>query len=667
MPTIDEMQVVINAKTEGMRAELAKAAQSVKEFAAGSKEQIAGMIGLFGKLNGAGGDPTKMLGLIGNAHPALGALSIVSEQMVKLTKFREENLKWAGDLLKLSASSGMVTERLQEFGHAADLARVPQEALAKGLNTFKVNADLAAGGMGPLVAVLKDYGVQMKWADGTMKSFDQLLYELVAAMGRAEGDTEKARIALAAFGDAGKELLPIFGQGTKALDEFADKARTAGKVSSDAFVMAVGLIDNEWEKWIGNMRRRYAEFKNMVHGMSGQAIAATAGEQWVPTSMLESQSREIQRQIKETQAAIDTAKAELLSGSGERGYVDAFWTALAGNMPSPSAEKEVTDNVAKLEALQARLGVVQEKILERMGPYAGPIDTPENTTRPAPPKPEPVAAVGGRGGRDNTPSLTEYLERQIRQNKSYGEGLGKTAGEVAALRAEEEILARAKHHDIEITAELRAELDRLKGKLVETVDAAESWKRQLQVIQDVGRAVSSNLERAFSDFTRTGKVNFKEMTASILHDLAMIAFRTAVIGPLFGTGGNNQGVFGTALAGMLGSFGGARARGGGVAAGSTYLVGEEGPELLHMGGSGVVIPADATKRLMAQEQARAQQAMAGGALDVRVAAGPELLVTIDQRARQAVSSAAPQIAAAAVRTTERALPGMLRSAQQRKM
>jgi hypothetical protein len=45
------------------------------------------------------------------------------------------------------------------------------------------------------------------------------------------------------------------------------------------------------------------------------------------------------------------------------------------------------------------------------------------------------------------------------------------------------------------------------------------------------------------------------------------------------------------LGGLLSSiFGGFRAEGGGVSAGQTYVVGERGPELLHMGGNGSVSP-----------------------------------------------------------------------------
>jgi len=84
---------------------------------------------------------------------------------------------------------------------------------------------------------------------------------------------------------------------------------------------------------------------------------------------------------------------------------------------------------------------------------------------------------------------------------------------------------------------------------------------------------------------------FGRMADRIIADLARIAIEKAILG-LFGegakagTGGAGNG-FGSFLSGL---FGGKREAGGPVSAGKTYLVGERGPELVKMAGSGTVIP-----------------------------------------------------------------------------
>lgn len=82
---------------------------------------------------------------------------------------------------------------------------------------------------------------------------------------------------------------------------------------------------------------------------------------------------------------------------------------------------------------------------------------------------------------------------------------------------------------------------------------------------------------------------FGRMADRIIADLARIAIERAILG-LFGEGasassaGNGVGSF------LSGLFGGKREAGGPVSAGKTYLVGERGPELVKMAGSGTVIP-----------------------------------------------------------------------------
>ena len=78
------------------------------------------------------------------------------------------------------------------------------------------------------------------------------------------------------------------------------------------------------------------------------------------------------------------------------------------------------------------------------------------------------------------------------------------------------------------------------------------------------------------------------MVNSMLADLARMMVYRNITAPLAAAvGGMDFGSIGSAIAGL---FGGARATGGPVSAGKTYLVGEQGPELVTMGSSGYVTP-----------------------------------------------------------------------------
>lgn len=95
--------------------------------------------------------------------------------------------------------------------------------------------------------------------------------------------------------------------------------------------------------------------------------------------------------------------------------------------------------------------------------------------------------------------------------------------------------------------------------------------------------LTDGLTDAFANFVMTGKLSFKSLIQSILADVAKLAATNLVKG-IFGA------IFGGATNPMASLFGGARASGGPVQAGKSYLVGERGPEMVRFGRAGYVYP-----------------------------------------------------------------------------
>jgi tape measure domain-containing protein len=91
----------------------------------------------------------------------------------------------------------------------------------------------------------------------------------------------------------------------------------------------------------------------------------------------------------------------------------------------------------------------------------------------------------------------------------------------------------------------------------------------------------SSAEDALTNFVMTGKMQFSDLAKSIAEDLVRMGIQKFFLAPFAG-GFSSLAEGGSFLAG----FSGARAGGGPVSAGGTYLVGERGPEILQLGSSG---------------------------------------------------------------------------------
>jgi len=97
-------------------------------------------------------------------------------------------------------------------------------------------------------------------------------------------------------------------------------------------------------------------------------------------------------------------------------------------------------------------------------------------------------------------------------------------------------------------------------------------------------SAAQQIEDSFVQLATTGKLSFKEMSNFIISEIVRIAVRSVILKPLLNFLGGGDGGDGGGL------FGGARAAGGPVEKGKTYLVGEKGPELFVAGQSGTIYP-----------------------------------------------------------------------------
>jgi phage-related minor tail protein len=96
------------------------------------------------------------------------------------------------------------------------------------------------------------------------------------------------------------------------------------------------------------------------------------------------------------------------------------------------------------------------------------------------------------------------------------------------------------------------------------------------LIEDAFSGAARAIERDLVRAARAGELSMKGLARAILNDLKRAAIDSFIRKPI-------ENLLHSALSG---AFGGARAGGGAVAAGQSYLVGERGPEIFTPGASG---------------------------------------------------------------------------------
>ena len=155
--------------------------------------------------------------------------------------------------------------------------------------------------------------------------------------------------------------------------------------------------------------------------------------------------------------------------------------------------------------------------------------------------------------------------------------------DIAIIRMNKENQTKS---DVDEAVRLATEVANAKKQ---TVELADSFKN----IRDIQTTVWNNMSSAIDNFVRTGKLSMKDFARSVIQDLIAIQMKAqaiAILRMMFGGSGLGPGATGMTEHVFDPSGVAPRAAGGPVSAGSSYLVGEKGPELFMPSGSGTIIP-----------------------------------------------------------------------------
>lgn len=217
-----------------------------------------------------------------------------------------------------------------------------------------------------------------------------------------------------------------------------------------------------------------------------------------------------------------------------------------------------------------------------------------------------VTGMGqGSKSRDLAAALNQIEQTydQKRQDLERDNRNGKFAGRQADYERELALIQEFQRKSVDSYKDYYAQIESRQKSF--TLGAAEAARNYFDESQNVFKQTEEAVTKAFGgmedalvNFVKTGKLDFKGLVDSILSDIARIVIKQQITGPLaaalngvLGGGGGVSAGDQSGMDGLISSLiSGARASGGPVGGGRTYLVGEKGPELFTPNTAGKIIP-----------------------------------------------------------------------------
>jgi hypothetical protein len=464
----------------------------------------------------------------------------------------------ADELAKTSQKIGIQVEELQKLRYAADLSGVSAEGLTQSVKKLAIDAENGGKAMAAI-------GVSARGANGEMKSAQTLFTEVAEAISKMGDGTQKTAAAVSIFGKAGADLIPLLNSGADGIKAMTDEAVELGFVMDESLTKAA-------ERYNDNLTRLSKAKDGIFVQITKQLLPALEAltNEMVTFAKEGSLASVIGKSITTVFQTVAVVGSDLyfvisqiagaLVALGESAYKVATFDFSGAAGVWTEYNNQANEARKRLDAFQAALFNVGETAEGVGDKVSGALGGRGRTAA--------EIEAGKKAMEDHAKWLLTFEE--VNQNQIY-------AVQRRRLDQQEKDL---QDHQAWIESMESASQSRLyevqAKRLKDQEDLLEKTRQgYVQLGEQIGSSIGNNLENAIM----TG-MKFKDVVRAIIQDMIRLAIQKTIVNSL--TAG-----FGSFFGSM---FGGGRALGGPVKAGTSYLVGEKGPELFTPGMSGNITP-----------------------------------------------------------------------------
>lgn len=215
-------------------------------------DQLAGKLGI-NLPKGAKDALNGMQGLSAGTAAAMAAAAAAITAVVAIVKeLGQVTLEVAAQVdeyLSESAITGVPTAMLQAWDYAAPLIDTDAETIKGAMTKITQAMGDAAGGSEAAQEKFAALGVSIyDEADGSLRSAEEVFYEVVDALGQMQAGAERDSVAMELMGKSAQELNPLINAGSDALRKYGEEAMATGYILDEEQIRKLGEVDDAYQK-----------------------------------------------------------------------------------------------------------------------------------------------------------------------------------------------------------------------------------------------------------------------------------------------------------------------------------------------------------------------------------------------------------------------------------
>lgn len=180
------------------------------------------------------------VGVAGAAAAVAAAVAKVVKALVELTAAQAEA---AREIQTNSRIMGMTAEEYQEWDFVLKTVGYSAEEAQGDLSQLAEKAMDAAAGAGEGAELFGKLGVSVQNADGTLKSQNQILNEVILSLRQMTDETERNAIASALLSTTGERLVPILEKSAEEVEALKTQAHELGVVMSEETLQTLEKVN----------------------------------------------------------------------------------------------------------------------------------------------------------------------------------------------------------------------------------------------------------------------------------------------------------------------------------------------------------------------------------------------------------------------------------------